>query len=82
MLERRRPILPAAVRPDPASWKDNELTAAWLGHATVLINFFGFNIITDPALFSRVGIRLPGFTVGPKRLTAPALRACFAAASP
>ena len=45
-----------------------------LGHATVLINFFGFNIITDPALFSRVGIRLPGFTVGPKRLTAPALR--------
>ncbi|MFL6539635.1 MAG: MBL fold metallo-hydrolase [Chthoniobacterales bacterium] len=74
MLERRRPILPAAARPDPASWKNNELTAAWLGHATVLINFFGFNIITDPALFSRVGIRLPRFTIGPKRLTAPALR--------
>ena len=46
---------------------------AWLGHATVLINFFGVKIITDPALFSRVGVRLPGLTLGPKRLTAPAL---------
>ena len=39
----------------------------------MLINFFGIKILTDPALFSYVGIRLPGFTVGPKRLTAPAL---------
>ena len=49
------------------------MTAAWLGHATVLINFFGIKILADPALFSRIGIRLPGFTIGPKRLTAPAL---------
>jgi len=40
----------------------------------VLINFFGINILTDPVLFSRIGIRLPGFTIGPKRLTAPALQ--------
>jgi L-ascorbate metabolism protein UlaG (beta-lactamase superfamily) len=40
----------------------------------VLINFFGFTILTDPVLFSRVGIRLLGITIGPKRLTAPALR--------
>src|SRR5204863_10094237 len=46
---------------------------AWLGHATVLINFFGVKILTDPALFPRIGIRLPGFTIGPKRSTAPAL---------
>ncbi len=50
------------------------MTAAWLGHATVLINFFGLTILTDPVLFSRCGIRLPGLTIGPKRLTSPALR--------
>jgi L-ascorbate metabolism protein UlaG (beta-lactamase superfamily) len=40
----------------------------------VLINFFGIKILTDPVLFPRIGIRLPGFTIGPKRLTAPALQ--------
>jgi L-ascorbate metabolism protein UlaG (beta-lactamase superfamily) len=74
-IESRRPILPAAARPDPASWNNGNLTAAWLGHSTVLINFFGFTILTDPALFPRIGVRFPGFTIGPKRLTAPALRA-------
>jgi L-ascorbate metabolism protein UlaG (beta-lactamase superfamily) len=49
------------------------VTLAWLGHATVLINFFGIKILTDPVLFPRIGIRLPGLTLGPKRLTAPAL---------
>ena len=49
------------------------MTAAWLGHATVLINFFGVKILTDPVIFPRIGIRLPGLTIGPKRLTAPAL---------
>ena len=73
IIESRRPIAPAFAKPNPARWSDARLTAAWLGHATVLINFFGIKILTDPALFSRIGIRLPGFTVGPKRLTAPAL---------
>ena len=54
-------------------WSDAQVTLAWLGHATVLIKFFGIKILTDPVLFPRVGIRLPGFTIGPKRLTAPAL---------
>jgi len=31
------------------------MTAAWLGHATVLINFFGIKILTDPVLFPRIG---------------------------
>ncbi len=66
-------MLPPAATPTPACWSDDELTAAWLGHSTVLINFFGFNIITDPVLFPRIGIRLPTLTIGPKRLTAPAL---------
>jgi L-ascorbate metabolism protein UlaG (beta-lactamase superfamily) len=72
-VESWRPIAPAFAKPAPAKWNDAQLTLAWLGHATVLINFFGVKILTDPALFPRVGIRLPGFTIGPKRLTAPAL---------
>src|ERR1700719_1889427 len=69
-----RPIAPAFAKPNPATWSDARATAAWLGHATDLINFFGINILTDPVLFSRIGIRIPFlFTIGPKRLTAPAL---------
>ena len=63
----------ASVKPEPWKWSDAQVTLAWIGHSTVLINFFGVTILTDPVLFSRVGIRLPGFTIGPKRLTAPAL---------
>jgi L-ascorbate metabolism protein UlaG (beta-lactamase superfamily) len=71
--ESRRPVARAFATPNPADWDDARVTAAWLGHATVLINFFGIKILTDPVLFPRIGIRLPGFTIGPKRLTAPAL---------
>ncbi|PYL63142.1 MAG: hypothetical protein DMF24_01475 [Verrucomicrobia bacterium] len=72
-IESWRPIAPAFAKPEPSKWNDAQVTLAWLGHATVLINFFGIKILTDPALFPRIGIRLPGFTIGPKRLTAPAL---------
>ena len=72
-VESLRAVTPASTRPNPATWGDDSLTASWLGHATVLINFFGITILTDPALFRRVGISLPGLTIGPKRLTAPAL---------
>src|SRR3989449_11235121 len=68
-----RPIAPAIAKPKPATWSDAQVTFAWIGHATVLINFFGIKILTDPVFFPRIGIRLPGFTIGPKRLTAPAL---------
>ncbi len=72
-IESWRPVVPACAKPEPLKWNDAEVTAAWIGHATVLINFFGIKILTDPVLFPRVGIRLPGLTIGPKRLTAPAL---------
>jgi L-ascorbate metabolism protein UlaG (beta-lactamase superfamily) len=72
-IESRRAIAPAFAKPSPETWSDQNLTAAWLGHATVLINFFGLWVITDPVLFSRIGIRLPFLTIGPKRLTEPAL---------
>ena len=73
-IESWRPVAPAFAKPTPATWSDAQVTLAWLGHATMVINFFGIKILTDPALFPRIGIRLPGFTIGPKRLTAPALR--------
>lgn len=73
-FESRRPIAPPFAKPEPSKWNDNQVTLAWIGHATVLINFFGIKILTDPVLFPRIGIRLPGLTIGPKRLTAPALQ--------
>jgi L-ascorbate metabolism protein UlaG (beta-lactamase superfamily) len=73
-IESWRSIAPAFAKPEPLRWNDAQVTAAWIGHATVLINFFGIKILTDPVLFPRIGIRLPGFTIGPKRLTAPALQ--------
>jgi L-ascorbate metabolism protein UlaG (beta-lactamase superfamily) len=73
-IESWRPIAPAFAKPEPSKWSDARVTAAWIGHATVLINVFGITILTDPVLFPRIGIRLPGFTIGPKRLTAPALQ--------
>src|SRR6266542_2687851 len=72
-VESWRPIAPAFAKPEPSKWSDARVTFAWIGHATVLINFFGVKILTDPVLFPRIGIRLPGFTIGPKRLVAPAL---------
>ena len=72
-VESWRPVAPAFAKPEPLKWNDARVTAAWIGHATVLIDFFVIKILTDPVLFPRIGIRLPGLTIGPKRLTAPAL---------
>ena len=68
-------VPPAPNRPDPSSWRDDEVTIAWLGHATVLVNLFGTWLLTDPALGSRVGARVAGVTIGPRRLVRPALGA-------
>jgi L-ascorbate metabolism protein UlaG (beta-lactamase superfamily) len=76
LRERRTEVAPAPHRPRPEEWRDDRLTVAWLGHATVLINFYGTWIVTDPALRERVGVRVPGLlTVGPRRLVRPALAA-------
>lgn len=68
----RSPAPPPAV-PTPARWADNQVTFTWIGHATVLINFYGVKILTDPAFSDRVGVDLGLLTLGPKRYVTPAL---------
>jgi L-ascorbate metabolism protein UlaG (beta-lactamase superfamily) len=59
--------------PNWRDWRNDEITAAWIGHATVLINFYGTWILTDPVFSERTGYDLGLFVVGPKRLVKPAL---------
>jgi L-ascorbate metabolism protein UlaG (beta-lactamase superfamily) len=63
----------APLKPTPDAWAANRVTAAWLGHATVLMNVFGVTVLTDPVMFERVGFKMGGVVVGRKRLVAPAL---------
>lgn len=74
MVSADDPLVDAPLKPTPALWDDGAITAAWIGHATVLINFLGFRIITDPVLSERIGLHVAGlFTLGPRRLVRPAL---------
>jgi len=68
-----RDIPPAPHKPRPSAWTDNAVTLAWLGHATVLINFYGVRILTDPTLHHRIGVDLGLGTLGPMRLVQCAL---------
>jgi len=70
----RRPVIAAPRKPDPAGWSDNQVTICWLGHTSVLLNFYGIRVLTDPALGNRVGISVGFGMAGPKRFIAPALR--------
>jgi L-ascorbate metabolism protein UlaG (beta-lactamase superfamily) len=73
LLEGFRRIAPAPYHPDPDRWPDTEITGAWLGHSTVLLNFFGVWVVTDPVLASRCGLRFGPLTIGPRRRVRPAL---------
>ncbi|HWQ93335.1 MAG TPA: MBL fold metallo-hydrolase [Clostridia bacterium] len=75
VAETRRSILSPDYTPSPEDWNPNGITAAWLGHSTVLINFYGMTILTDPVLLKRVGADTLLGTIGAKRLVAPALKA-------
>src|SRR5689334_8307605 len=68
-----RRIPSAPLKPHPDTWSDHDLTLAWLGHSTVLINFFGVRILTDPVLYRRIGVNLGVGTLGPLRLVECAL---------
>src|SRR5712692_2033573 len=53
---------------EPARWPRDALTIANLGHSTLLMNFFGVRVISDPSLFERVGVAIgPLATIGPHR---------------
>jgi L-ascorbate metabolism protein UlaG (beta-lactamase superfamily) len=71
--ERKRSIVAAPHRPNPASWGDVGLHAAWLGHSTVLIRIDGITIVTDPVFSARIGLNFGPLTIGLKRLVEPAL---------
>ncbi len=69
-----RPKWPEAVavtpgKPEPRVEGDR-LVATWVGHATVLLQTQGLNILTDPVWNDRAGPL--GF--GPKRVAAPGVR--------
>lgn len=58
---------------NPESWHDDHLTIATLGHATLLMDYFGVRVISDPTLFERIGLALGPITIGPHRLVPPPL---------
>ncbi len=66
-------ISPLKFKPEPANWKDDQITLSWIGHSTVLIKFFDKWILTDPVIFERIGVYFFGGSIGPARLTPPAL---------
>jgi len=58
----------------PEQWSDRALTIADLGHATLLMDWYGLRVLTDPALFNRVGLSVGSLlTIGPHRHSAPPL---------
>jgi len=59
--------------PSPETWSNDHINIAWIGHATVLINFYGTIILTDPVFYERIGVYFLGLTYGPSRYTEPAL---------
>jgi len=68
------PVLDPVTQLNPSIWPNDALTIANLGHATLLMNFFGVSVLTDPTLFNRIGFAVDSlFTVGPRRIVPPAL---------
>jgi L-ascorbate metabolism protein UlaG (beta-lactamase superfamily) len=69
-----RPIWPdrVAVTPakPPARVDGGRMLATWVGHATVLVQTQGFNILTDPVWSKSAG----PFGIGPTRVAEPGIR--------
>ena len=68
------PYYKVADKPAPADWDPGTITATWIGHCTVLINFHGTTILTDPVLAKRLGLNLFGhYNIGIRRTSEAAL---------
>lgn len=69
-----RPVWPerVAVTPSkpPARVTGEDMLATWVGHATLLVQTDGINILTDPIWSETAG----PFGVGPKRVAEPGVR--------
>ena len=69
-----RPPWPATVPVTPGTpvprVEGDAMVATWVGHATVLVQTGGLNILTDPVWSDRTG----PFARGPKRVAAPGIR--------
>lgn len=58
----------------PEQWSDRTLTIADLGHSTLLMNWYGVRVLSDPTLFNRIGLSIGSLlTIGPHRHSAPPL---------
>jgi L-ascorbate metabolism protein UlaG (beta-lactamase superfamily) len=63
-------VAPLPVAPPPARVDDDTVRVTLIGHATLLIQTAGLNVLTDPVWSERASM----FTfAGPKRITPPAL---------
>ncbi|HEU0044037.1 MBL fold metallo-hydrolase [Sphingomonas sp.] len=69
-----RPAWPSTVSVTPskpaARVEGERMVVTWIGHATVLVQTNGLNILTDPVWSDRTG----PFGRGPKRVAAPGVR--------
>ena len=61
--------VPVAAAKPAARVEGDRMVATWIGHATVLVQTHGLNILTDPVYAERAG----PFGFGPKRVAAPAV---------
>ena len=64
----RVPVTPSVP---PGRVEGEEMRVTWIGHATVLVQTNGLNIVTDPVWSERTS---PFSFVGPKRVRAPGVR--------
>jgi len=63
--------VPVAPTVPPRRIEGQEMRVTWIGHATVLVQTNGLNILTDPVWSERTS---PFSFVGPKRVRAPGMR--------